>query len=368
MFLPEGSQDQIGEKLDAQAKVNEIFRKVVKRRNYLAIETPVVEYAQTFTNPTVGMEANKLLKWFDSDGEIEVLRADWTIAIARALMTKNPKKTKWFYQGSVFHKDENGIESQQAGIEIIRTDVLLGEMETLFTAIDVLNELKINDYLIELGHTGIFDYLIKPLSLSQSEEEKLRIAMDDKQEDVVFSIVSERGNKAIAYELVDLIQAYGGDDILEKYRQKWNGTDELVEIINHLDQLMTSLKELGVEDVIVDLGSVRKLRYYSGTMFSGYLKQNGDICFSGGRYDRLYNQFDRNISAVGLAFYVDVLSKTINPNVQQEQICIVASPQTHVKAERMRAKFPNAQIDILYNYPTDEQYDKIINLIDEVSL
>ena len=368
MFLPAGSQDQIGEKLNDQAKVNQIFRKVVRRRNYLAIETPVVEYAQTFTNANVGMEANKLLKWFDGEGEIEVLRADWTTAIARALRTKNLTQSKWFYQGSVFQKSESGIVSQQAGIEIILMDVLLGEMETLFTAVDVLKELSIQDYLIELGHTGIFDYLIQPLSLNQADEEKLRSAMDEKNEDFVYRIASVNGDDQIANQLVGLIQAYGGHEILADYRKRWQANPELVAIINHLEKLMTSLKELGVDDVIVDLGSVRQLRYYSGTMFSGYLKQTGDICFSGGRYDRLYNQFEKNISAVGLAFYVDALTKIIKSDQKKRLVCIIASPETHVKAEQMRSEFPDAQVDIVYQRPTENRYDEIINLVDGVQL
>lgn len=366
MFLPDGSQDQIGEKLNDRAKVNQLFRKIAIRRNYQAIETPVVEYAQTFTNPNVGMEANQLVKWFDRDGEVEVLRADWTTAIARALMTKDPNQSKWFYQGSVFHKNENGIESQQAGIEIIRMDVLLGEMESLFTAVDVLKELDIQDYLIELGHTGIFDYLIKPLNLNQAEEEKLRIAMDEKQEDVVYQIASLSGNNEIAKQLVELIQAYGDEDILAFYRDKWQKTQELVAIIDHLEKLMSSLKLLGVEDVIIDLGSVRQLRYYSGTMFSGYLKETGEICFSGGRYDRLYSQFDKNISAVGLAFYVDVLTKVITFDSTQSSICLLASAKTHVLAEQMRSNYPDAKVDILYQRPTEHEYDQIINVSDEV--
>lgn len=366
MFLPSGSQDRIGEKLNHQAKVNSIFRKVVQQRNYHAIETPVVEYAQTFTNRHVGMEFNKLLKWFDRDGEIEVLRADWTTAIARALMTQNPSQSKWFYQGSVFQNDEKGIERQQAGIELIRTDLLLGEMETLFTAVDVLKALSIDQYMIELGHTGIFDYMIKPLGLNEDEEESLRVAMDDKQEDVVFQLAVDKGHPSIANHLVKLIHAYGGKEILVEYREHWKDSEELVEIIDHLEQLVTSLEQLGVQDVIVDLGSVRKLRYYSGTMFSGYLKKNGDICFSGGRYDRLYAQFNKEISAVGLAFYVDVLTAIMEDEPAKRQICLLACPKTHVKAEKMRMNFPDAQVDILYQRPKEHHYDQIIHVQDEV--
>src|SRR5699024_2575002 len=251
-------------------------------------------------------------------------------------------------------------------IEIIRMDQLLGEMETLFTAVDVLDALAIKEYVIELAHSDIFDYMIQPLELTKDEEEELRIAMNDKQEDVVYQLVANKGNEEIAEQLVDLIQAYGGKEILATYRQKWADIEELIEIINHLEQLMTSLGKLGVRDVIVDLGSVRKLRYYSGAIFSGYLKRSGEVCFSGGRYDRLYAQFDQDISAVGLAFYVDILTSMIESESKKAQICLLASPETHVKAEQMRINFPNAQVDILYQLPKEHSYDEIINVQNEV--
>ena len=62
------------------------------------------------------------------------------------------------------------------------------------------------------------------------------------------------------------------------------------------------LQSMGETDIIVDLGRVKNLPYYSGMMFRGFLKENGATCYSGGRYDKLYEQFEQSISAVGLAF------------------------------------------------------------------
>lgn len=366
MFLPAGSQDEIGENLNDQAKVNQIFRKVANQRGYQAIETPVVEYAETYTNSYVGMSLNQLLKWFDNEGDIEVLRADWTTAIARALMKQSPQQQKWFYQGSVFKKSDRGIESLQAGIEIIRMDRLLGEMETLFTAVDLLNHLEISNYVIELAHSQIFDELIKPLNLNEEEEETLRLAMDDKKGDVVYQIAAEKGSVTLATELVELIEAYGGEEILVEYRQKWRDQPTLTAIIDRLEYLLQSLEALGVNEVLIDLGSVRKLRYYSGTMFSGYLIETGEVCFSGGRYDRLYDQFEQNISAVGLAFYVDVLTPMIKTEPKRRRVCLLASPETHVQAEKMRTEFSNTEVEIQYSIPDKNNYDEIINVQDEV--
>lgn len=366
LFLPAGSQDQIGQKLNNKAKITRVFRDVVCRRDYMAIETPVIEYAQTFTNPHVGMDLSTLLKWFDYEGQIEVLRPDWTTAIARALINQPPNQKKWFYQGSIFRNDKNGIESRQAGIEIIRSSQCLGEMESLFTAVDYLKALQIDDYLIELGHTGIFEYLIQPLELNRVEEEALRTAMHDKQTDVVERIVKEKGNGQVAKELVNLIQAYGDKEVLQKYRSDWQNQTVLVEIIDLLDYLYTSLETMGA-NVIVDLGRVKQLPYYSGAMFRGYLKATGQICFSGGRYDKLYAQFDTDISAVGLAFDIDVLANVISPDPAKKRICLIASPETHVQAEQMRQQLEDIQVDIQYQIPAQHNYDQIIDLTKEVN-
>ncbi|WP_117169548.1 ATP phosphoribosyltransferase regulatory subunit [Paraliobacillus sediminis] len=363
MFLPAGSQDEIGKKLDNRSKAYEIFRDVVTSRNYKAISTPVVEYANTFTNEHVGMKLHAMLKWFNREGEIEVLRADWTTAIARALINQHPKQLKWSYQGSVFRNDKDGIESRQAGIEIIRTTPFLGESESLFTAVTYLNALEIKEYLIELGHTGIFDELTSPLELNKAEEDLLRQAMHDKRRDVVYQIAADKGHPVIANQLTQVIEAYGTIDELEKYQTIWASNPRLVKILNHLKQLATVLKGLGIDEVLVDLGRVKNLPYYSGTMFRGYLKENGATCFSGGRYDKLYEQFNEKISAVGLAFDVDVLADQLNNEGEKESICILASEESHVFAERLRASYLNCIVDIQYTILDEHDYDKIVRII-----
>ncbi|SDB89894.1 ATP phosphoribosyltransferase regulatory subunit [Pelagirhabdus alkalitolerans] len=368
MFLPAGSQDQIGEKLDRQAKVIQSFRTVVKDRGFKAIETPVVEYAQTFNNSHVGMKLSHMLKWFDRDGEIEVLRPDWTTAIARAIMNQHPKQLKWFYQGSIFRQDKNGFESRQAGIEIVRADPYLGEIESLFTAVDVLSAWKIDNYLIELGHTAIFDYFIQELGVTDDTKKLLRTALHDKKQDDVYRLVDQTNKPSIAKELVELTEAYGDKTILDEYKQKWGNRPELIEVINHLQSLIDNLEALGYKNIIIDLGRVKQLPYYSGVMFRGYLTSTGETCFSGGRYDQLYDQFgDDKIRAIGLAFDVDVLANHIKDDQTKNKVCLVCTPKTHVKAEKMRKDFPDSVVDITYEQPNEEDYTKVITVRDEVN-
>ena len=126
MLLPAGSKDEMGLAVSNRFHVLEMFRKAVIGRGYNEISTPVLEYASTFTNENVDMKLQNMLKWFDSEGEIEVLRPDWTTAIARALSTQEKQPQKWAYQGSIFQRNKPGVEYHQAGVEIIHMPAAYG--------------------------------------------------------------------------------------------------------------------------------------------------------------------------------------------------------------------------------------------------
>ncbi|SDJ69815.1 ATP phosphoribosyltransferase regulatory subunit [Sediminibacillus albus] len=364
MFLPAGSQDETGQQINNRFHAYEIFGTVTKRRNFEAISTPVVEYAETFTNQYAGMALQSMLKWFNREGEIEVLRPDWTTAVARALVNQPPSQLKWCYQGSVYRSDKDGMESRQAGIEIVHTPVFLGESECLLTAVNFLRELSISEYVIELGHTGIFEELTAPLHLSPAQLEKLRQAMHDKRKDEVLHLASESGSERAAEELTNLVDAFGSLEVIEVYEKHWKSNHRLVEIIQHLKKLAQLLSDCGVDEILVDLGRVKNLPYYCGTMFRGYLKDNGATCFSGGRYDKLYEQFDEQISAVGLAFDVDVLSDKLPFGKEQEKICLVASEESHAYAEELRKKYTGRIVDIRYALHDSDRadYDQIVDV------
>ncbi|WP_053219529.1 ATP phosphoribosyltransferase regulatory subunit [Virgibacillus senegalensis] len=370
MFLPAGSQDEVGQQINNRFRAFEVFSEITERRNYQLISTPVVEYAQTFTNPYAGMALQTMLKWFNHEGEIEVLRPDWTTAVARALVKQPQSEHKWCYQGSVFRSDKQGMESRQAGIEIVHSPAFLGESECLLTAIDYLKALEVDNYLIELGHSQIFDELTAPLNLNAQQSEKLRQAMHDKRKDEVFNLASLAGSKKIASELTDLVDAYGNVEILEVYEERWKHNRQLLGIIQHLKRLAQLLNDCGIKEILVDLGRVKNLPYYCGTMFRGYLRDNGSTCFSGGRYDDLYEQFDERHSAVGLAFDVDILSNQITSSQNREKICLLASPENHAFAEAARSDFSDQIVDIRYDLPDKERavYDRIYKILKEDNL
>lgn len=363
MFLPTGSRDEMGVAVSSRFHVIEKFRKVATLRGYNEIATPVIEYASTFTNEYVDMKLQNMMKWFNSEGEIEVLRPDWTIAIARALSTQEKVPQKWAYAGSIFKQNMPGVEQHQAGVEMIHMPELMGESESLLMAQSFLREVGADKNVIELGHAGIYEKLAEELKLTKHDSERLRVAMHDKKKDEVFQIAAENGSKDQANELASLVDAFGQKEIIEEYEKRWNNKPELLHMLSHMKKLMLIIEESGNEEILVDLGRVKNLPYYSGIMFRGFLKESGTVCFSGGRYDRLYDQFNERVSAVGLAFEVDVLAEHIQLKNKREKVCIIASEKTLVFAEKMRDRLSDYIVDVQPANAQLDEYNKVFEIV-----
>ncbi|VEF48957.1 tRNA synthetase class II (G H P and S) [Bacillus freudenreichii] len=362
MFLPAGSRDEMGPAVSNRFSVMEKFRKVAVLRGYEQISTPVVEYASTFTNEHVDMKLQNMLKWFNSEGEIEVLRPDWTTSIARALSSQEHKPQKWAYQGSVFNTDRPGVEYHQAGIEILHMPPLMGESESLLMAHSFLKSLGITDYAIELGHTELYESLIQGLDLKFEDAERLRQAMHDKKQDEVYQIALNNGDKKTAEELAALVDAYGGIEVITEYEERWKERKDLLDMLAHLKKVAQTLVESGANDILVDLGRVKNLPYYSGMMYRGFLKKTGAVCFSGGRYDKLYDRYGGHVSAAGLAFDVDVLAELHKEESPMKKVCIIANPDSLVYAEKLRLTYEGCIVDVQSETADLDYYDKIVKI------
>lgn len=366
MFLPMGSRDEIGTIVENRFYVIEQFRKIASERAYEEISTPVIEYAKTFTNGYVNMKLQHMMKWFNSEGEIEVLRPDWTIAIARAIANQANGDTypqKWAYAGPVFNQNHPGVISHQAGIELIHEQELLGDSECLLMAQKVLDNIHAGSYVIELGHAGIYEQIATQLQLSEQDQEQLRIAMHDKKKDEVYEIAKSSGNEQIATELATLVDAFGNMDVITEFEQRWSEYPELLAMLQHLKEVILLVGQSENVEILVDLGRVKNLPYYTGVMFRGFLKESGAVCFSGGRYDQLYDQFDQHVSAVGLAFEVDILAEKIETNGRKTKICLLVDDDTLAFAEAARKQFSEQIVDVQYGESAIGSFDEIYEVI-----
>jgi ATP phosphoribosyltransferase regulatory subunit len=82
--------------------------------------------------------------------------------------------------------------------------------------------------------------------------------------------------------------------------------------IKRLKNICEVLRNLGYEDYLyIDIAMPSLMGYYTGITFCGYSSKAGSPIFSGGRYDRLFDEFGIKEPAVGFAIYVDTLMKVL---------------------------------------------------------
>ena len=79
---------------------------------------------------------------------------------------------------------------------------------------------------------------------------------------------------------------------------------------------MIELKELYEtmnmkEQDLFDLACVPNMEYYTGIIFKVYSKYVEEPIISGGRYDKLYENFGKDVPAIGMAYYMNNILKAI---------------------------------------------------------
>ena len=109
---------------------------------------------------------------------------------------------------------------------------------------------------------------------------------------------------------------YGGAEVLARARELALN-DVALSAVSYLEQVYASLVAFGVaEHILLDLGEVRSMAYYTGIAFHGYVRGLGLHVCSGGRYDDLIARFGPSMPAVGFALGIERAMLVSSTSVQ----------------------------------------------------
>lgn len=315
---PEGTKDFLFEECRAKHKIETELSTLFKSRGYNKIITPSIEFLDVFDRDSAGILPEMMYKLIDSQGRLIALRPDSTLPIARVVATrlKDMKSPiRLYYSQNVFRKSANlsgfSDESTQSGIELIGAKGIRADLEIIITAIDTLKKCVKNNFKIEIGHAGFFKALADNLKATDEQKENIREFVEAKDftalNDILDTLEDSEGKEAIR----KLPRLFCSKDILDK-ALTLSDSQKAKESIQYLKLLFDRFKEMGIENQVnIDLGLVHRNNYYTGVVFRGYIEGSGLNIVSGGRYDKLIDEFGLDLSATGFGIDVDVLSNIL---------------------------------------------------------
>ena len=315
MITPEGTKDYLFEECISSARIQKKIKNIFISRGYSQVDTPCIEFYDLFSMEDSGFLQETMFKTTDNKGRLLVMRPDSTLPIARMAATRLKHHTtplRLFYGQSVYKNNPTlkgkSNEVMQMGIELIGATGKRADLEILTTAIDCLSE-TVDDFRIEIGHAGFFNALVERLNADPEVVEAIRSSIESKNYSSLNVILDKLPDSPEVTAIRKLPRMFGGEEVIEKALELCNGTSAENSLL-YLKELYQDLATLGLGDKItLDLGIVQQTNYYSGIVFTAFVTGVGDAVISGGRYDKLMDNFDFPTGAAGFAVNIDHLAE-----------------------------------------------------------
>jgi ATP phosphoribosyltransferase regulatory subunit len=301
--VPTGTRDVLPEEMAELRAVQWRMLEVFAEAGYGEVATPSLEYEESMR--LAGSEFLKnVYRVPDKDGQVLTLRFDSTVPIARLAATRYANvepPLRFCYMQHVYRAIEPKRAQQrqflQLGTELLGSPGPAGDAESVALLVRVLKAAGLNEFKIAVGDVSFFNARLAASGIDEASAARVLHELHTRdlvgfRRELAAADISEPDRDA----LTELASSRGERALLERV-----GAEQLLE-------LDTLLGEAGVQDkVIYDLGLVRELDYYTGTVLEVYTQSNGFPLGGGGRYDGLLAKFGRDLPACGFSLNIERL-------------------------------------------------------------
>jgi len=304
-----------------------LARKMLDRfavHGYAIVTPPVFEFAEVLERGLGTLDPADVLRFVEPEsGEVAALRPDMTPQIARMIATRlrgRPAPFRLSYEGTVVRRRSGHARKHrqipQVGVELAGTAGAEGDFELLALAADALQAAGLERFTIDLGDAGVVRSLIADLPPEHQARISDALARKDEAE---LRETSEIVRTPHAASLRALLALHGRRDALAE------GAGALLRTpagpaASRLLALYDAAFARGLgAHVTADLGEVRGLAYYTGTIFHMYAPGTGDSVGSGGRYDELLARFGWDLPAAGFGLDLDRTGEALRAGAAVEE-------------------------------------------------
>jgi ATP phosphoribosyltransferase regulatory subunit len=320
-------RDLLPQEADQEARVSRRVMECFELCGYQRVSVPAFELAQVMEKWLGAAESSAMLRFVDPEsGEVVALRPDMTPQVARLVATRlrtAPSPVRLCYQGSVLRRrherSRRRRQIQQLGLELIGMEALAGDLEVLETATSAVRAAGLAEFTLDIGHAAIATSLIDGLPAESRSALVEALTLKDSTKAAQLA-QSSGAPSAVQKALAALPELHGGDEIWAKATAVFKGTPAEAPAAV-LRQIWDWAARANVASTLmVDLGELRKLDYYTGLTFQILAHGPGEAVGSGGRYDRMFEQFAAARPAAGFAIDLGNLCWALNDAGQHDAV------------------------------------------------
>jgi histidyl-tRNA synthetase len=305
----------------------DVIRRNFELFGFLPIETPSAERTEILTSKGgVEKEIYALKRLWAAPEEDEAakgaLRFDLTVPLARYVAMHERELAFPFrrYQIQRVWRGETPQarkgrfrEFYQCDIDIINRERLsyLAEAEIPSVIHSVFKEMAIGEFRIRINNRKVLKGLLHGFEVPEERSSAVLRALDKAEKETRSTVVADLRQEGLsdkaAHGLYDLIATRRStQETLAALAAIEEPSGALRAGLEELGNVAGAMRQFGVPDSAfgIDLGVVRGLDYYTGTIYETELTGHpelGSIC-SGGRYDDLASYFtDTKLPGVGIS-------------------------------------------------------------------
>lgn len=320
---PRGTRDFLPEEMAWHSHLVDTWRRVAIRHGFEQVDGPIYETLDLYKVKSGEGIVSELFHFADRGGRELAIRPEFTPTLARMVAERAnalPRPIKWFATPNLCRAErpQRGRlrEHWQWNVDVLGLDSAVADAEVLCVAIDFLQQMGLGPehVRVKLSHREVVRFMLSRLGVADEKMLEAFNLLDrrDKMSGENFT----RGAMALG------LSESRVDRFEQMCRRKYSCGDvdhlrrsiAIEEPLAMLDALDEQLTAFGISDFCeYDLGIVRGLAYYTGTVFEIHEATGIERAVAGGgRYDNLIELFGGPaLPAVGLGMGDVVLTNVL---------------------------------------------------------
>jgi len=294
---PKGTRDYYPAEMAWRRYIEGKWRSVSVRNGFEEVEGPIFESLELYKVKSGEGIVGELFHFEDRGGRELAIRPEFTPTLARMVASKAaslPMPIKWFCMPNLCRAErpQRGRlrEFLQWNVDLLGIDSPVADAECIYACVDLLRELGLtSDHVkVKISHRETVRTILTKLGVPDEKINDAFMLLDRRDKMPVEEFVEAAGKLGLDEHKVERFsqmcrRKYPAGDVAHLERSVGSAS------IEDLESLDKELANFGITEWCeYDLGIVRGLAYYTGTVFEVHEVSGAERALAGGgRYDKL---------------------------------------------------------------------------------